>query len=217
MRKRSTLLLALLHANDCLGQPAVHRTTLVKQVFLAETIRPIYLVWHQFFSFYRYNHGPYSHKIFERTDTLVFSGFIEVASFKRQGGKTEARYQITPDGTALLKQTSNTKILDLATDLVWALQSLGVEQAGTICKLVYQESEFANIFERHLAKGIGAEAKTKLPPITSRNNRTFATLTALLNLSQNQANQGSGSPIPPREIVRVYLQYLFSRIPDLRQ
>ena len=170
MKNRSFTLLALLGANDRLGQPAVHRTTLVKQAFLAETIHPLYRVWLQTFSFVRYFYGPYSDDVFDRLDTLIFNGLVDVTTANHQGGRIEARYKISQAGHKLLRHFEATNITALATDLVWALQTLGVEQATTICKLVYQEAEFARIFAQHNQEGIGPETKVPLPAITTADN-----------------------------------------------
>jgi len=124
-------------ANDRLGQPEVHRTTLMKQAFLAETIRPLYRQWRRTFAFVRYRYGPYSEEVFQRLDTLIFNGLAEVATFDLLRGRIEARYRITSGGRFILKQVDANEIAELATDLVWALQTLGIDQAGTISKLVY--------------------------------------------------------------------------------
>jgi len=215
MKDRSITLLALLSANDRLGQPAVHRTTLVKQAFLAETIRPLYRIWLRMFNFFRYNHGPYSDDIFERIDTLVFSGLVEVESYHRRGGRTEARYKITAAGHRLLDEIGPDEITSLATDLIWGLQSIGVEQAGSICKLVYQEAEFARIFARHSEQGIGPETKVPLPSVTAANNETFVTLASLQEL-QNHREADGHEPLPSREIVRMFLLSLALQVPGAR-
>src|ERR1039457_4122332 len=162
MKNRSLTLLALLSANDRLGQSAVHRTTLVKQAFLAETIRPLYRIWLQIFPFFRDNYGPYNREIFEKLDTLVFSGLVDVESYQQSGGRKEARYKISTAGHGLLDEMAPAEIKALATDLIWALQSLGVEQAGSICELVYEEAEFARIYSKHNEKGLGPDIKEPL-------------------------------------------------------
>ena len=149
MKNRSLTLLALLAANDRLGQTAVHRTTLVKQAFLAETIRPLYRIWLQTFQFVRYYYGPYSDDVFYRLDTLIFNGLVVVITGERRAGQFEARYKISEAGHNLLNLIDAPDIIELATDLIWALQALGVEKASTICKLVYQEAEFDRIFTQH--------------------------------------------------------------------
>jgi hypothetical protein len=214
MKNRSLTLLALLSANDRLGQPAVHRTTLVKQAFLAETIRPLYRIWLQTFGFVRYYYGPYSEDIFDRLDTLIFSGLVEVTSAERRRGKLEARYKITDAGHQMLKLLGPSDIIALAADLVWALQTLGVEQAGTICKLVYQEAEFARIFAQHNQEGIGPETKVPLMSVTAANNETFITLATLQGLQRRPGTDAAVTePLASREIVRLFLQSLASQIP----
>lgn len=217
MKDRSFTLLALLSANDRLAGQAVYRTVIVKQVFLAETIRPIYKIWCQMFRFYRYNHGPFSDDIFERMDTLIFSGLVEVESYRRQSGRTEARYRITPSGHQILEEVGNAEITSLAYDLVWALQSLGVEQAGTICKLVYQESEFARIFENHNKHGIGPETKVGLPSITKSNNESFTTLAVLQEFHRSNSSGFLPASLPPRELVRMFLLSLAMQVPQVIQ
>lgn len=213
MKDRSVTLLALLSANDKFGQAAVHRTTLVKQAFLTETIRPLYRIWLQIFSFYRYNHGPYSDDIFERLDTLIFNGLVEVDSYKRQGGRTEARYKITEAGHKLLTAIAAPEIRSLTEDLIWALQAIGVEQASSICKLVYQEAEFARIFAEHTEQRIGPESKVPLPSIIAANNETYITLTSLLELHRHVQSSHGYDPLPSREIVRTFLLSLALQVP----
>ncbi len=207
MKNRSLTLLALLFANDRLDQPAVHRTTLVKQAFLVETIRPLYHIWLQTFDFVRYNFGPYSDDIFYRLDTLIFNGLVEVKSYQREGGRTEARYRISESGRRLFDQFGPSDLTNLTTDLVWALQSLGVDQATTICKLVYQEAEFARIFAQHIEEGVGPETRVQLPSVTAANNETFITLATLQQL-QRRPGSAYGEPLPSRELVRLFLQSL---------
>ncbi|MDZ4816868.1 MAG: hypothetical protein SGI71_11455 [Verrucomicrobiota bacterium] len=217
MKDRSITLLALLSANDRLGQPSIHRTTLVKQAFLAETIRPLYRIWLQMFAFFRYNHGPYSDDIFERIDTLVFSGLVEVESYQRRGGRTEARYKISEAGNRLLDEIGPQEIKILATDLIWGLQSIGVEQAGSICKLVYQEAEFARIFSQHTAQGIGPETRVPLPSVTAANNETFITLASLQGFQNRRHAELASESLPSREIVRMFLLSLALQVPIVRR
>lgn len=211
MKNQSLLILALLSANNRLDGPPIHRTTLVKQAFLAETIRPLYGLWLRTFEFVRYYYGPYSDEIFQRLDTLIFNGLAEVVAIGRQGGKVEARYQITAAGHRLLIQSNQSEIIALATDLVWALQTLGIEKASTLCKLVYQESEFARIFARHDEQGVGAETKAPLPIITAANNETFV---ALATLQELQGPLTTEKPLPSREVVRLFLNALACQIPS---
>ena len=214
MRNRSVTLLALLSANDLLGEPAVCRTTLVKQAYLAETIRPLYNLWLQTFDFVRYYYGPYSEDIFERLDTLIFSGLVEVTSDDSWGKRIEARYKITDAGHTLLKKCGPEEIINLAADLIWALQSLGIEQASTICKLVYQEAEFSRIFLSHTEEGIGPETKVPLPEITRAGNETFAALSAFQELRHPVGRDSAMiEPLPTREVVRLFLLSLALSIP----
>jgi len=209
MKSRSFTLLALLVANDRLGEPAVHRTMLVKQAFLAETIRPLYRVWLQTFSFVRYYYGPYNGELFARLDTLIFNGLVEVTSTDRKSGRTEARYRASLAGHAVLEKFGDNEIVQLASDLIWSLQSLGIEQATTICKLVYQEAEFARIFSHHDQEGIGAETKVALPSITAAENETFCVLATLQELQSLPGEKhGVATPLHPREVVRLFLQSL---------
>lgn len=214
MKNRSFTLLALLAANDRLGQSAVHRTTLVKQAFLAETIRPLYGIWLQTFRFVRYKYGPYSDDLFDRLDTLIFNGLVEVITAERRAGQFEARYKISNEGQSLLGQFNVPVITSLTTDLIWALQALGVEKASTICKLVYQEAEFARIFAHHSQKGIGPQSKVPLPAITAANNQTFITLAALQEFQYNREEDPTNrQQLPSREVVRLFLQSLAMQVP----
>jgi len=211
MKNRTLLVLALMAANDHWGQPAVLRTVLVKQAFLAETIRPLYRVWLRTFGFVRYHYGPWSADIFKRLDTLICNGLVEVIKAEHRGGQMEAHYRITPAGHRILEQFSDSELLPLASDLVWALQTLGVEQATTICKLVYEEAEFARLFAAHQAAGIGAETQVPLPAVTTANNETFTTLAIL------QALVRPGKDLPalaPRDVVRVFLKSLAAQLPS---
>jgi len=216
MKNRSVTLLALLAANDHLGQSEIHRTMLVKQAFLAETIRPLYRLWRQTFSFVRYNYGPYSEDVFYRLDILIFSGLVEVTAMERHRGRVEARYKITPTGHTVLRQIGSGEIVELAHDLVWALQTLGVDQSGTICKLVYQEAEFGRIFAQHTQAGIGPETRISIPTVTAANNETFVTLATLQELLQRQSREeikGKTFTIPTKEVVRVFLKSLAMQVP----
>lgn len=208
------MILSLLSANDRLGQSAIHRTTLVKQAFLAETIRPLYSYWLQTFEFVRYHYGPYSDEIFKQLDPLIFNGLVEVESSERRFGKTEARYRITGDGHRILDRFSDAKIVALTTDLIWALQAVGVEQASTICKLVYQEPEFARIFAEHARENIGPERRVPLSSVTETENQTFATLCTLKELQHDSIqNNRTTSLVPTRELVRVFLLALARQVP----
>lgn len=216
MKHRSVTLLALLDANDRLGQPEVYRTVLMKQAFLAETIRPLYRLWRQTFAFVRYFYGPYSEDVFQRLDILIFHGLAEVTSFGRSRGRLEARYRITSLGRATLGKISAGQISELATDLVWALQTLGVDQAGTIAKLVYQEPEFARIFAEHKEAGVQAVTRVPLPNVTEANNETLTMLATLQSLLEQQLlgyKDGKRFVMPTREVVRLFLGCLATRVP----
>jgi uncharacterized protein YwgA len=216
MKDRAVTLLALLDANDRLGQPEIYRTVLMKQAFLAETIRPLYRQWRRLFTFVRYLYGPYSEDVFYRLDVLIFNGLAEVTSFERTRGRLEARYKITEAGRHILSQIDANEISQLATDLVWALQTLGIEQAGTIAKLVYQEAEFARLFAQHAKAGISASAKVQLPTVTSANNETLITLATLQGLRDQHLQSQPGSDefmLPARELVRLFLEYLAIQVP----
>ena len=216
MKNRSVMLLALLAANDYLQQPEVNRTMLMKQAFIAETIRPLYKLWRQTFSFVRYNYGPYDEDVFYRLDTLIFSGLAEVTTMECRGGRVEARYKITPAGHIVLGQITASEIKELTHDLVWALQTLGVQQSTTICKLVYQEAEFARLFVEHTQTGIGPASKVPLPTITVANNETFVTLATLQGILQHQSGEGTKRDtftMPTKEVVRVFLRSLAMQVP----
>jgi DNA-binding PadR family transcriptional regulator len=215
MTNRAVTLLTLLAANERFGQPEIHRTFLVKQVYLAETIKPLYRLWRQTFSFVRYYYGPYSEQVFQHLDTLIFNGLVEVTSERRQAGRVEARYKITPSGSEILTRVAPDEIKSLGMDLVWALQAIGVRQATAICKLVYQEAEFARLFALHSRRRIRADAKVPLPAITAANNETFATLSILrgLRLAKPRVDD---FVLPSREIVRVFLETLVGELPKRR-
>jgi hypothetical protein len=219
MRNRSVTLLALLAANDRLGQPEIYRTVLMKQTFLAETIRPLYQQWYRMFSFVRYYHGPYSEDVFQRLDVLIFNGLAEVTTFERLRGRLEARYKITSAGHSILDQIGATEISNLTLDLVWALQTLGIDRAGTISKLVYQEAEFARIFAKHTKDGVRADSKVPLPAVTAASNETFIMLAALQALRERKLE---GRPdartftLSTREVVRIFLECLATQVPRPR-
>lgn len=220
MKNRSITLLALLAANDRLGHPEVHRTVLMKQAFLVETIRPLYRLWRRTFTFVRYYYGPYSEDVFQHLDTLIFNGLVNVTTFKHSRGRLEARYRITSAAHAILEKIDAKDIVELATDLVWALQTLGIDQAGTISKLVYQEAEFARIFAEHTESDIRAEEKAPLPDVTAANNETLTTLATLHELSVRKLDDDPGSlefALPTREVVRIFLECLAIQAPRRRQ
>lgn len=220
MRNRSVTLLSLLAANDRLGQPEVYRTVLMKQAFLAETIRPLYRLWRRTFTFVRYNYGPYSEDVFWHLDTLIFNGLVELTTFVRSRGRVEARYRITPAGHVILKKIDAKEFLELATDLVWALQTLGVDRAGTISKLVYQEAEFARIFADHADAGIRADTKVPLPDVTAASNETLTTLATLQELRGRKLDghpNGLEFVLPTREVVRIFLECLAIQAPHQSQ
>lgn len=211
MRNRTLLLLALMAANDRWGHPAVLRTVLVKQAFLAETLRPIYRVWLRTFGFVRYHYGPWSADIFKRLDTLICNGLVEVIKAEHRGGQMEAHYRITKAGHRILERFSESDLLPLTSDLVWALQTLGVEQATTICKLVYEEAEFARLFAAHQTAGIGAETQVALPAVTTAENETFTALAVV----QALVRAGKEAPaMAPRDVVRIFLKSLAAQIPS---
>jgi DNA-binding PadR family transcriptional regulator len=213
MKNRSVTVLALLAANDHFRQPEVHRTMLMKQLFLAEQIRPLYRLWRQTFSFVRYQYGPYSEDVFRRLDMLIFSGLVEVTFMERRQGRVEARYKITPAGHTLLGQIGASEILELSHDLVWSLQTLGVNQTSTICRLVYQEAEFAHLIARHCEEGIGPEAKIPLSAVTAANNETFVILAMLRELLNHQSGENTNFSLPTKEVIRVFLKSLAMQIP----
>jgi hypothetical protein len=211
MRNRTFTLLAVLAANDRWNQPDVLRTVLMKQVFLADTLRSLYRIWLQTFSFVRYHYGPWSADVFKRLDTLICNGLAEVVEYKRRADRVEARYRITPAGHRILQHFSNSELINLASDLVWALQTIGVEQATSICKLAYEEAEFARIFAQHQQAGIGPEAQVPLPAVTTANNETFATLAVLQGLARLSTQ--NDATLSTREIVRIFLKSLAAQIP----
>jgi DNA-binding PadR family transcriptional regulator len=204
----SVTLLALLAANDKMGAAEVHRTVLMKQAFLAETIRPLYRYWTQSFEFIRYYYGPYSDEIFYCLDTLIFNGLVDVTKAVRTSGRLEARYRIRREGHDALARIPAREIVSFTTDLVWALQALGIDQASTICRLVYQEAEFARVLAHSAASNIGPEAKIKLPAITAAHNETFAALATLESLFEQRVNTTGNNLVPSREVVRVFLSSL---------
>ena len=211
MTSRAATLLALLAANRQLGQPELQRTVLVKQAYLAETIRPLYRLWRETFKFVRYYYGPYSNQVFHHLDTLIFNGLVDVERWRRRAGRVEARYQITSIGLEVVARAAPRDVTVLGTDLVWSLQTLGVQRAKAICKLVYQEAEFARVFASHARTNVGAETKVPLPSITEANNRTFVTL-AILQRIQHEL-PAAESALPQRELVRIFIENLAAQLP----
>jgi DNA-binding PadR family transcriptional regulator len=212
MKNRSVTLLALLAANHEMGQQSVHRTMLVKQLFLVEIIRPVYDLWIQTFGFIRYHYGPYSDDIFNRLDVLIFHNLVKVNRAERRPGRYGAQYEITENGQRLLKEIHAPQIKELTMDLVWALQAIGVEKSGTICKLVYQESEFARLFAEH-----SPETRMPLPIVTTAGNETFVQLATLQELQRQNGIQGDRSPLLlSREVIRLFLLFLVARVPTAR-
>lgn len=206
MKAKAIALLSLLGAAG-LDSPGVSRTVLVKQAFLYETVRPLYSQWIRTFRFIRYLYGPYDSEIFQLLDALIFNGLVEVISEKRRGGRTEAQYRITEAGLNFLRNPVYQKHREFGSDLVWALQTLGVDNASAICRLVYREAEFARIFATHELEGVSATAKVPLPVITSANNATFLALSLLIQLDKGEISKDV-TKLHPREILRVFLKYL---------
>jgi hypothetical protein len=207
MKNRLLALIALLAANDRLGQPEVHRTTIVKQAFLLETLRPLYKQWFQTFKFVRYRYGPYSEDVFSLLDVLIFNGFVTVTSAQVSSGRVEARYRITDGGHSILTRVGHNQIVDLSLDLVWALQCLGVQRVNQISKLVYQEPEFSRLYSHQSGLGIGPEAKTPLPAVTAANNQTLITLSVVQELLRNE-DPAIETDVSSREAVRLFLSLL---------
>jgi len=214
MKNRSFVLLSILYANYRLGEPEVRRTMLVKQAFLSELLRPLYRVWTQTFSFVRYLYGPYSDEIFQRLDTLVFSGLVEVVAFEQRGANVEARYCITRSGSRVMQKFDEFELVQLSIDLIWALQSLGVERVGTICKLVYREAEFSKLFAEHKEMAISARARCPLPVITAKGNDTFAEMAAIEQMSSTIKNADGQflEDLQTRELVRMFLISLSRKV-----
>jgi DNA-binding PadR family transcriptional regulator len=210
---KSLTLLSLLAANDQLGSPELHRTVLMKQAFLAETLRPLYRLWRKTFSFVRYHYGPFSDELFEHLNALVFNGLAEVTTFHQSGSRTEARYRITAGGKRFLKRACDSQLLELATDLVWALQSLGIEQAGAISRLVYQELEFSKLLLEHQKSGIPATSRVGLPTVTDASNETFIVLALLKHLTdQGEKRIAKGATsVHSKTVVRLFLNFLAAR------
>ncbi|QJE94785.1 hypothetical protein [Luteolibacter luteus] len=209
MSDQSLVLLAILDSNRRLGNGAVNRTTLVKQVFLAEILRPLYRIWEQHFNFFKYNHGPYSDEIFTKLDTLMFNGLVTAERFRKSRSRIEGRYTITVNGIKLLEKTDQPQILSLSRDLIWALQTLGIEQSNSICKLVYEESEFAQVLADHARRGIPSNIKGNLPAITKEGNETFIALSILKQLQKSVSLTDVSLSL--RETTRLFLTALALR------
>lgn len=210
MKTRAITLLSLLKANSSCGQAEIDRTTLVKQAFLVENLKPLYDIWSETFSFVRYNYGPYTEDIFYQLDTLIFNGLVDVTKFHKAAGRIEAQYRITPFGAENFERFVPSEIGALTDSVVWALQSIGIDQASKICKLVYQEPEFVNLLEQDLERGVGPENRTVLATAPNAGNRTFQYLTTIAGVSRLARRENGG--LSPREFVRVYLELLASNI-----
>jgi hypothetical protein len=210
MRVRAITLLSLLNANAEFGQPDLDRTTLVKQAFLVENLRPLYDIWIKTFSFVRYNYGPFSDEVFYQLDTLIFNGLVDVIKYQKSGGRIEAQYMITSSGAVKLKRFAPSEMIALTNDLVWSLQSIGVNQATKICKLVYEEPDFANVLEDDLQQGRGPQNRTPLLSVPIAENQSFQYLTTLAAVNSLTTNEDGR--LSPRDLVRVYLELLASTI-----
>jgi len=210
VRAQAITLLSLLNANAALGQTDVHRTSLVKQAFLAENLRPLYDIWVKTFSFVRYNYGPFAEAVFYQLDTLVFNGLVHVVEYRKIESRTEAQYAITTFGAAKVRQFAPRELIALTDDLVWSLQSIGVNQATKITKLVYEEPEFVNVLQKDLEEGRGPAHKTPLMTVPVAANLTFQYLTTLTAISE--ISRGEENRVSPRDLVRAYLELLASTI-----
>lgn len=210
MRAQAITLLSLLNANAALGQADIDRTSLVKQAFLAENLRPLYDIWIKTFSFVRYNYGPFTDAVFYQLDTLVFNGLVQVVHYRKSENRTEAQYAITVFGASKLMQFAPRELIALTDDLVWSLQSVGANQATKISKLVYEEPEFVNVLQKDLEEGRGPTHKTPLMTVPNAVNLSFQYLTTLTAISE--INRGEENRISPRDLVRAYLELLASTI-----
>jgi len=212
MKARAITLLSLLRSNNRWGNHETDRTTVIKQAFLAENLKPLYDVWFQTFSFVRYNYGPFADDVFQQLDTLIFNGLVEVTRYRRSSGRIEARYVITEFGTHHVNQFAPSEISALTDDLVWALQSIGITKATWLCKLVYQEPEFVTVLENDAGRGVGPEHRTPLPAVLDATNMTFQYLTSIKGLDRLRRRENGDTSLSPRELVRVYLELLAARI-----
>jgi len=223
MNNRCVTVLSILSAHKHLGAAQVRRTPLMKEVFLVETIRPLYRHWTKAFSFVRYLYGPYCEGVFHALDMLIFHGLVEVIAFESTRGRVEAEYRITETGSSILNTVGAWQQKELASDLIWALQALGIAQAKSITRLVYQEPAFVRILAEHGESGVSAYAKTPIPAVTSANNETLTILATLQQLIHKPRIKGEETKaelatfqLPTREVVRLFLETLAQSVPRQR-
>lgn len=211
MANQSNTLLQIMAAADQLGTEPLGRTAIVKLVYLSEMLRPTYELWQRSYSYDRHYYGPYSDEIFRRLDFLIFHGLVDVKTFQKKPGRTQATYVITNSGVEMANRFANHpgggSIRSLAEDLIWGLQTLGIETAGDFCRLVYSEPGFEHTMRQAERRGQQGSDRFSLPDVHAYQHPSFRLQAVIEEFHQDRL----GEQTSPRELVRTYLNFLATR------
>ncbi len=211
MASQTNTLLQIMAAAGRLGASPLGRTAIVKLVYLSEMLRPAYELWLRSYTYERYHYGPYSEEVFRRLDFLIFHGLVDVIKFQKNKGKTQATYAITKQGlekaSLFAGQPEGRLIHSLAEDLIWCLQSLGIETAADFCRLVYSEPEFEHATQQAERKGQQGSFRFPLPDVHTYQHPSFRLQAVIGEFHQDRV----GEKTSPRDIVRMYLNFLASK------
>lgn len=211
MASQTNTLLQIMAAADQLGASPLGRTAIVKLVYLSEMLRPTYRLWLRSYTYERHNYGPYSEKIFRRLDFLIFHGLVDVKIFQKNKGRTRATYNITNEGiekaSLFAEQPEGMLIRSLAEDLLWGLQTLGIETAGDFCRLVYSEPGFEYTTQQAERKAQQRSLRFTLPDVHTYKHPSFRLQAVIGVLHQDRF----GEKTTPRDLVRTYLNFLALR------
>ncbi len=211
MDSQTNTLLQIMAAAGKLGASSLSRTAIVKLVYLSEMLRPTYELWLRSYTYDRYNYGPYSDEVFRRLDFLIFHGLVDVKMFQKNKGRTRATYAINNEGiekaSLFAEQPEGILIRSLAEDLIWGLQTLGIETAGDFCRLVYSEPGFEYTTQKAERKGQQRSVRFTLPDVHTYQHPSFRLQAVIGVFHQDRV----GDKTTPRDLVRTYLNFLASR------
>lgn len=208
MKSKETVTLFLLTAARNLGEPPLARTYVVKAAYLFELLRPWYLLSAPAFKFVRYRYGPYSSEITDSLNSLVFHGLAEVDTFEVQSSRLRSiTYSATEAGvrftkTSVMHAPDNRCLYQLAEDLLWALQCLGIRETSRILEVVYNEPHFAAVLQEAESRQLGKEVAIPLQSALESQHPAFRMAAVINELASNRNAK------EPREAIRIFLQAL---------
>jgi len=198
MKNKAHTLLLLLVANKELGEPAVGKTVIVKQLYLAELLRPSYRLWSKSFNYVNYFYGPYSKEVVGHLNVLVFHGLATCTHLSYSEAATKASFVATPRGCDLA-QTFDQCTFSLCRDLVLGLQALSSTTRAKLVDLVYAEPAFSEV-RSDVKSPMGAHLLSG----QDVKHHSFI-IQRLIEAAQLECGH---SPLPPRELVLRFLKYL---------